>query len=136
MSFLSILILVCGVALADAPKRHYRLEVIEGWLPINGPANRQAPSCGRRATDFIANIGTLNVEVANDVTVNGIVWRPGPPSRNRISVMNDQLLEGFVLQIAFNRGRTHTIGVLVVVGLSNDVLQCGDAVRLEGRADN
>ena len=126
------MMLVCGVALADTPKGRYRLEAVEGWLQVGREKNR-VPSCGRRASDFIAKIGALNVEIAKDVTVNGIVWKPGPPSPNRISVVNDQLLEGFVLQISFNRGRASTTGVLVVVGLSNDVLQCGDALRLEGR---
>ncbi len=126
------MMLVCGFALADAPTGRYRLEAIKGWLQVGRERNR-VPSCGRRASDFIATIGALNVVVANDVTVNGIVWKAGPPSPNRISVVNDQLLEGFVLQISFNRGRASTTGVLVVVGLSKDVLQCGDALRLEGR---
>ena len=135
MRFLLVLMVVGGVAFADAPKGRYRLEVEEGWLQINGPTKDPVPSCGPRAADFIAKIGTLKVEVANDVTVNGIVWKPGPPSPNRISVVNDQLLEGFVLQVTFDQGRASTRGVLVVVGLSNDVLQCGDALRLAGRYD-
>jgi hypothetical protein len=132
MRCLFIVMLTCGVAVADAPRDRYRLEAIEGWQQI-GRAKNRVPSCGPRATDFIAKIGTLNVEVANDVTINGVAWKPGPPSPNRISVVNDQLLEGFVIQVTFNRRRASTAGVLVVVGLSNDVLQCGDALKLEGR---
>jgi len=129
---LSVMI-VGGVAFADAPKGRYQLEVEEGWQRINGPTKNRVPSCGPRAADFIAKIGTLNVEVANEVTVNGIVWKPGPPSPNRTSVINDELLEGFVLQITVYRRGSLAKGILVVVGLSNDVLQCGDGLRLEGR---
>lgn len=132
MRCLLVVMFVCGVARADAPTERYRLDAREGWLKIGG-AKDQVPSCGPRATDFISKIGTLNVEVAADITINGVVWKPGPPSPNRISVVNDQLLEGFVLQVTFNQRRARTRGVLVVVGLSNDVLRCGDALGLEGR---
>ncbi len=133
MRLLLVLLLVGGVASADAPKGRYRLEVEEGWQPINGPTKDRVRSCGPRASDFIANIGTLKVEVANDVRVNGIVWKPGPESPNRNSVTNDQLLKGFVLQVTFYRNDSRAKGILVVVGLSDGVLQCGDALRLDGR---
>jgi hypothetical protein len=133
MRFLLVVMIVGGVAFADAPKGRYRLEVEEGWQQINRPTKDPVPSCGPRAADFIAKIGTLNVEVANEVKVNGIVWKPGPESPNRLSVINDQLLEGFVLQITFFRRGSIARGMLVLVGLSNDVLQCGDALRLEGQ---
>ena len=122
MRFVLIVMIVGGVAFADAPRGRYRLEVEEGWQQINGPNKTRVPSCGQRAADFIATIGTLNVEVANDVAVNGIVWKPGPPSPNRTSVINDELLEGFVLQITVYRKGSLAKGMLVVVGLSNDVI--------------
>lgn len=124
-----IVMVVGGVVFADT---RYQLEVKEGWQQVNGPTKNRVPSCGRRAADFIAKIGILQVDVANDITVNGIAWKPGPRSANRLSVVNDQLLEGFVLQITFYRERASAKGMLVVVGLSNDVIQCGDALRLEG----
>ena len=126
------MMIVGGVAFADVPRGRYRLEVTEGWQQIKGPTKSRVPSCGPRAADFIAKIGTLQVEVANDITVNGIAWKPGPPSANRLSVVNDQLLEGFVLQITFYRDRAIAKGMLVVVGLSDEVIRCGDALRLQG----
>jgi hypothetical protein len=89
-------------------------------------------TCPPRA-DFIAKIGTLNVEFADEVTVNGIVWKPFPTKPKLFSVVNDALLEGFVLQITFYRVGSLAKGMLVVGALSDDVLQCGDALRLEGR---
>ncbi len=133
MRFVLIVMIIGGVAFADAPRGRYRLEVKEGWQQISGPTKNRVPSCGPRAADFIAKIGTLNVELSDDVTVNGIVWKPFPTKPNLFSVVNDELLEGFVLQITFYRTGSLAKGMLVVGGLSDDVLQCGDALRIEGR---
>jgi hypothetical protein len=132
MRALICLMIVGSGAFADVPKGRYRLEVKEGWQRVNGPTKERVPSCGSHAADFVANIGTLDVDVASDVTVNGTVWRPGPSSSKARSVVNDQLLEGFVLQVGFYRERSIAKGTTVTIGLSDGVIQCGDALRLEG----
>jgi len=132
MRSLFVVMIVSGVALANVPNGRYRLHVKGGWQEILGPTQSRAPSCGRRAAELIANIGTLKVEVASNITVNGVVWKPGPASPKGLSVVNDRLLEGFVIQLTFYRERASAKGMVAVVGLSGDVIQCGDALRLEG----
>jgi hypothetical protein len=123
--------LLCDIAAAKARPGRYRLELAAG----REPPKTTYPSCGSRATDFISSVGVLNIEAAANVLINGVVWSAGPePSTGATSVVNEKLLEGFVVQVSFWGGAEAASGMIMVVGLSEDgTTRCVDAARLAGR---
>ena len=132
MMRIAIIMIISSVAYADAPHGHYQVAAEPGWQPVYGQDKMKRPSCDRRARDFIANIGALNISVARTVRVNGTIWEPGPHTNQAISIVNDKLLEGFIVQITIYRVKDVANGVILIIGRSDGVNQCGDGLRLRG----
>jgi hypothetical protein len=120
------------VAFADVSKGRYELEK-RGPLDVYSKSKRRLPSCGPAARDLISNFGKLAIRYSDVVSVNDKVWKIDHASRDAVSVVRDDLLEGLLVQIEFWQSNERTSnGALRVVGLGGDEPRCADSVSLSG----
>jgi len=121
-----------SLAQADVPKGNYRLDV-RGRLEAHGRAG-ELPSCGSRATDFIANIERLAISHSDVVKINDNIWLIAAVGKDQIEVFRDDILKDLQVRVAFWRTKgTRASGMLAVVGIGANAAQCADTVKLEGR---
>jgi hypothetical protein len=136
MRVLVVLILLGSVVRADvAPAGRYRLDAV-GWLELydGRPPRPRLPSCGQRVIDFIDNFGRVKIDVADDIKVNGAVWkRADREPDGTLYVWRDDLLEGFIVVISFRRDGAIASGTLLVDGSLNDRVRCADGRGLTGK---
>jgi hypothetical protein len=124
-----------SLALAEAPNGRYRLDGA-GWRSAysNRASHKRLPSCGARAVDFITNFGEVRIEAARDIRVNGSVWTLTGRLKESVTVHRDDLLEGLVVSVGFERDGEVATGELMVLrfGPENTVL-CADVLGLAGK---
>lgn len=87
------------------------------------------------AVNFLRQLGRLTIEAAGDVTVDGITWPLWREQEEGVTtVARDDVLDGLVIAIRFERTRVAAMATVVVLGLKGDNdVRCGDARTYTGK---